>query len=342
VRTFLVLTLALLLLPVSLLLCASSVAASSPDPGHVANLPPLSAGTLLDAAPGEPPSPAHPRGTVLVAASLARCGPAVYEWDVARSRVTRAACLGGGQADVRVARRGGVLLVLTVGPDVVLRPIDIASFQVTGRTRLGEFASSGIAADDGLTAVLSGPPLGSYADTFTVTTLDAAGHVLARVTSPGKKDWGPDPRVVVLAHRAFLVLDADGPRDPRPRLVAIDATAHVVGSLALDATTASTPPIAAKNDRLLVALGREVLEVSPQLAVLARHPVGTHGPLAVAQDGRVLTGSGEVLSNDFSPVGQLSGTEAWEHAVLWVGSTPVVVGTEAEVVSGARIHWWEP
>ncbi len=115
----------------------------------------------------------------------------------------------------------------------------------------------------------------------------------------------------------------------------------MVGSLALDAATASTPPVAVKNDRLLVALGREVLEISPQLVVLARHAVGTYGPLAVAQDGRVLTGSGEVLSNDFSLVGRLMGSEAWEHAMLWVGPTPLVVGTEAEVVSGARIRWWE-
>ncbi len=169
-RTFLVSTVAVLLLNVTLLLHASSVAASSPDAGHVASLPPLSAGTLLDAAPGEPPSPGHPRGTILIAASLARCGPAVYEWDVAHARVMREACLGGGQANVRVVRRGGVLLVLTVGPDVVLRQFDITSFKVTGWTRLGEYESSGIAADDGLTAVLSGPPLASYADTFTVTT----------------------------------------------------------------------------------------------------------------------------------------------------------------------------
>jgi hypothetical protein len=333
--------LALLLLSIGLLIRASSVAASSPDPGHVTNLPPLSAGTLMDAAPGEAPSQAHPHGTVLVAASLARCGPAIYEWDVAGARVMREACLGGRQANVRVVRRGGALLVLTVGPDVVLRQIDVASFRVTGRTRLGEYASSGIAEGDGFTVVLSGPSPGSYADTFTVTTLDAAGHALARVTSPGKNEWGAEPRVEVLAHRAFFVLDADGSREPRPRLVAVDATAHVVGTLALDGATAGTPSIAVKNDRLLVALGREVLEVSPQLAVLARHPLGTYGSLAVAQDGRVLTGSGQLFSNDFSPVGQLLGREAWEHAVLWVGPIAVVLGTDAEVVSGARIHWWE-
>ncbi len=340
-RTFLISTLALLLVNISVLLHASSVAASAPDAGHVASLPPLSAGTLLDAAPGEPPSPSHPRGTVLIAASLARCGPAVYEWDVARSRVMREACLGGGQSNMRVVRRGGMLQVLTVGPDVVLRQFDLASFQVTGRTRLGEYASSGMAADDGLTAVLSGPALGSYTDTFTVTTLDAAGHVLARVTSPGKKDWGPGPSVVVLAQRAFFVLDANGSGDSRPRLIAVDAAAHVVGSLALDATTASTPSIAVKNDRLLVALGREGLEISPQLEVLAHHATRMYGTLAVAQDGRVLTGSGDVFSNDLSLVGHLMGSEAWQHAVLWVGPTPVIVGTEAEVVSGARIHWWE-
>jgi hypothetical protein len=47
-----------------------------------------------------------------------------------------------------------------------------------------------------------------------------------------------------------------------------------------------------------------------------------------------------VLSNDFAVVGHLAGGEAWEHAVMWVGSTPVILGTEAEVVSAARIHWW--
>lgn len=339
-RTFLISTLALLLVNISVLLHASSVAASAPDAGHVASLPPLSAGTLLDAAPGEPPSPSHPRGTVLIAASLARCGPAVYEWDVARSRVMREACLGGGQSNMRVVRRGGMLQVLTVGPDVVLRQFDLASFQVTGRTRLGEYASSGMAADDGLTAVLSGPALGSYTDTFTVTTLDAAGHVLARVTSPGKKDWGPGPSVVVLAQRAFFVLDANGSGDSRPRLIAVDAAAHVVGSLALDATTASTPSIAVKNDRLLVALGREGLEIHP--AGSARPPRDTH-----VRDARGCSGwarahglGRRILERPLprrSPDGQRG--VAARGAVG--RADPVIVGTEAEVVSGARIHWWE-
>jgi len=86
-----------------------------------------------------------------------------------------------------------------------------------------------------------------------------------------------------------------------------------------------------------------VLEVSPTLTVLERHPLDSGSyQLAVSGDGRLLSAQAEVFSDTYALQRIFTHVEAWTHAVLWVGRTPVILGTAAEVVSGARIHWWDP
>lgn len=329
-------TIALLVVFWLLTLSAGAVAAA--DVGHAAGLPILSPGVLVDAVPGEGPSAAHPRGTVFVAASLASCGPAIVEWDVGRERVARQACLGLGEADMRLARAGSTLQVLAKGRSRILAQLDAASLRVEHTVDLGPASYSGIATDGNFTAVASAAS-GELGSKWEIVTVDGSGRVLGRLRTDGRVS-GP-VQLVASGGRAFLILRESPPTDPRPRLVALGANATIIRTILLDANT-DEPSLALKADRLLVGLGTKLVELSRDLDILASHAVSVGGPLAVSPDGRIVTGQGEILSAGFKIERHLMVGEPWVHAVLWLGSAPVIVGSFAEVVRAARIHWWDP
>jgi hypothetical protein len=320
------------------LLALPGAARAGDDAGHVAGLPMLSPGVLIDAVPGEGASTSHPRGTVLVAASLASCGPAIVEWDLARERVARQACLGLPEADMRLARAGSTLQVLANGRSRILKRLDVASLRVEHTLDLGAASYTGIATDGTITAVASAAD-GELGSVWELVTVDGGGRVLGRLRAAGRVS-GP-VQMVASGGRAFLVLRERPPMDPSPRLVALGADATIIRSIPLEPST-DDPSLALKGDRLLVGLGTKLVELSRNLDVLASHPLSVGGSLAVSPDGRILTGEGDLLSGGFKVERHLMVGEPWVHAVLWAGSTPVVIGSFAEVVRHARIHWWDP
>jgi hypothetical protein len=330
-----------LLLVLLLFLVPSLARAGVPEAGHSATLPALQPGTLLDAVAGELPSAQHPRGTVIVAASLQTCGPAVLEWDVARGRVARQVCLGLPESNMRLARAGNVLQVLAQGPSRVLVRVDVGSLRVEHRVDLGVGSYSGLFTDGSFTAVASNPRYDQPADAWMMTTVDRDGQVLGRATLRGALGHGPDVEIAVLAGRAFAVVTANPPADPKARLVALNPDATVAKEMLID-TSVRLPTLAPKGNRLLLSLGSELLEVSAELQILGRHATSVRGRLAVSSDGHVLTAEGDVLSDAFTPERSLDPGEGWVHAVLWLGWTPIVVGSSAEVVRRARLHWWDP
>jgi hypothetical protein len=312
------------------------------DFGHAWSLPRLNPGTVLDAVPGDLPGPEHPRGTVIVVASLEKGGPTLLEWDIARTRVVRRSSLALPQSDVdvRMARAGLKLQVIAMGKTLVLCQVDVASFRIDHRIDLGPATYSEVATDGAMTVVAMNPQDDEALGTWSVVTVDGAGHVRGRMTGQGILGYSPNVRLAVLGDRAFVILAAEPPIEPRPRLVALNADATVERQIVLD-TLVTLPSLAVKGNRLLVANRKELLELSPELNVLARHAVSVGGRLAVSADGRVLTGEGDILSDTFSPERRVGCSEAWVHAVLWVGSTPLALGSAAEVVRSARLHWWD-
>jgi hypothetical protein len=324
-----------MLLLVLLLLSLPRAARADDLFGRAATLPELTPGSLVDAVAGEEPSAKRPRGTVIVAASLATCGPALVEWDLAAQRVVRQACLGLSHADMRIARAGGTLQVLANGRSRVLKQVDAATFRVQRSVDLGSAFRASVATDGALTVVVSDTGI----DTWELLVVDGTGQVVARSASQGMTCTPVE--VAVLAGRAFVVLRDNPPVNDRPRLVALRADATIVREIPL-AGGSATPWLAVKGNRLLAATGGEVLELSPDLDVLARHAVSAHGHLAVSPDGHILTAEGEILTNAFTVERRIAPGEPWVHAVLWLGSTPVAVGSFAEVVRHARIHWWDP
>jgi hypothetical protein len=325
-------------LAVVLLLLPSHARAQWED-GHVSSLPRLTPGAVLDAVQGAPPGPAWPRGTVIVAASLEGRGPTLFEWDVARGHIMRQASLGLPPSDVRLARAGSTLEVLATGRSVVLSQVDLVSFRLQHRVDLGAGTYSRVVTDGALTVVAANPRYDQPLDTWMVWTVDGAGHVLGRRSAPGTLGYGSNVQLAVLQGRAFLVLSADPPVEPKARLVALNADATVARQIVLDTSTA-LPSIAVKGDRLLVAERDEILEVSSQLDILAHHAVSVRGMLAVSSDGRVFAENGVILSNEFLVERRGLHGEPWTHAMTWVGSTLVAVGTDVGVETYARLHWW--
>jgi hypothetical protein len=322
----------------SCLLSTPAVAHAGDELGHLAALPTLNPGVLVDAVAGEGPSTGHPRGTAIVAASLAACGPSLLEWDVALQRVVRQACLGLPLSDMRLARAGGTLQVLANGQSRILKEVDAASFRVEHTLDLGVGSYTGVASDGALTVVASAARSDQARGTWEAATVDASGRLLGRLRAPGALSGHVE--LAVLAGRAFVVLNADPPRDLRARLVALRTDATIAKEIPLDGPT-EHPSLAVRRNRLLLATGDEILELSPDLDVLARHPASLHGSLAVSRDGHILTGNGEIVTDAFTPERYISPGEGWVHAVLWLGSTPIIVGSGAEVVRHARIHWWD-
>jgi hypothetical protein len=239
---------------------------------------------------------------------------------------------------MRLARAGSTLQVLANGRSRILKQLDLASLRVEHTVDLGAASYTGIATDGTFTAVASAAE-GELGGAWELVTVDGGGRVLGRLRTAGRVS-GP-VQLVATGGRAFLVLRDRPPTDPRPRLVALGADATILRTIALDAHT-DGPSLAVMGNRLLVGLGTAIVELSTNLDVLASHPVSVGGSLAVSPDGRILTGEGDVLSGAFRPERQLMVGEPWVHTVLWLGSTPVVIGSFAEVVRHARIHWWDP
>jgi hypothetical protein len=294
---------------------------------------------IVGAAVGEPADASHPRGTLFVAAPLTSCGGAILEWDLAASKPLRSVCLGLPAANMHLARAGARLYVLNdeeVHTGRTLVVVELPSLRVARRVDLGAGGTSGIATDGTLVAVAS--EVGSERHRWSLTTLDATANVLARTELAGELQRGRHASIVVLGGAVYAgVTDS---ATAKPRLVELDARAAVVKQLPLDLTNPHVS-LATKRGALLVAGGQELLEVSPRLDLLARHSVPASDGLAVAVDGRVLTGEGEILNDALTAERSLpwAGRPAWMFQLLWLDKSAVKVSADSTGGGPVVVTW---
>jgi hypothetical protein len=294
---------------------------------------------IVGAAVGEPADVSHPRGTLFVAAPLASCGGAILEWDLAASKLLRTACLGLPAASMHLVRAGERLYALNdeeVHSGRTLVVVELPSLRVVRRVDLGAGGTSGIATDGTLIAVAS--EVGSERHRWSLTTLDATANVLARTELPGELQRGRHASIVVLGGAVYAGVTDNV--TVKPRLIELDARGAVVKQLPLDVTDAHVS-LAVRRGTLLVAGGQELLEVSPRLEILARHSVPVSDGLAVAADGRVLTGEGEILTDAFTRERSLpwAGQAVWMFQLLWMDKSAVRISADGTGAGPVVVTW---
>ncbi len=139
----------------------------------------------VDALAGQPPGPAHPAGTVIVAqASAQEPSPTVTEWDLASGSVVRGAALPlpASQADLRIVRAGGALHVFASraprGPIVYARLDE--SLRIERVEPLGFGERPRVATDGNVIAALweGTAAAGSRDPGWRLILVDARGHPL--------------------------------------------------------------------------------------------------------------------------------------------------------------------
>lgn len=306
----------------------------------------LTAGSSLGAVAGEPPTPSHPRGTLLIAWSLQGLGATLTEWDLARARIVRQVSLDGPEGSLSLARVGSWLDVAVAGftPQgrrVSWALVDAISLRLVRKVELGVGADADVASDGALAAVVwnaSGPARGAEVDAWSVAILDIDGRILGLWRASTMRSSGARARVAVLDGRAYVAVPGQGPCS----IVALAPNGTVSRQVALASATCGS--LAVFNARLLVGADRHVEVFSPELDRIAREPSeSSMAFFSVAADGRALTCDGEVLSNEFRGGPRLRGL-AWGSclAALWSGDTPVAILTSSRAGETAWVDWLEP
>lgn len=309
----------------------------------------LTVGSSLGAVAGEPPTPNHPRGTLLIAWSLQGLGATLTEWDLARSRIVRQASLGDAEGSLSLARAGSWLHVAVEsitprGRRVSWALIDDSTLRLVRRVDLGAGANADVASDGTLAAVVwnaSGPDAGT--DAWTVTILDIDGrvlggwHTVVPHSSPAR--LRPRARVAVLDGRTYVTL----PGGPPCSVVALAPNGSVSRQISVASGTCGGS-LVAFDGHLLVGADRKVEVFSPELDWIAGRPCESSMALfSVAAAGRAVTCDGEVLSSAFGVDARLRGL-AWGSclAALWSADSPVAILTSPKAGDVAWVDWLDP
>lgn len=306
----------------------------------------LTAGSSLGAVAGEPPSPSHPRGTLLIAWSLQGLGATLTEWDLARARIVRQASLDGAEGSVSVARVGSWLDVAVEGltPQgrrVSWALVDPSTLRVVRKVDLGIGASADVASDGALAVVVwnaSSSVRGSEGDSWSAAVLDVDGRVLGLWRASTTHSSGARARVAVLDGRAFVAVPGQAPC----LLVALAPDGSVSRQVSL--ASGACGSLVVHDAHLLVGADRHVEVFSSELDRIARQSSdGSMAFFSIAADGRALTCDGEVLSRAFGAGSRLRGL-AWGSCltVLWSGDTPVAILTSSKGGEAAWVDWLEP
>lgn len=309
----------------------------------------LTVGSSLGAVAGEPPTPNHPRGTVLIAWSLQGLGATLTEWDLARSRIVRQASLGDAEGSLGLARAGSWLdvaieSITSQGRRVSWALVDQNTLRLVRRVDLGAGSNADVASDGTLAAVVwnaSGPEAGS--DAWTVAILDLDGRVLGRwhTTAPHSSAAraAPRGRVAVLDGRTFVTL----PGEPPCSVVALTPNGSVSRQISIASGTCGGS-LVVHDGHLLVGADRNVDVFSPELDWMAGRPSESSMALfSIAAGGRAVTCDGEVLSSAFGVDARLRGL-AWGSclAALWAADSPVAILTSPKAGDVAWVDWLEP
>jgi hypothetical protein len=260
-------------------------------------------------------------------------GPTIAEIDIARGRVLRDSSLGWPEGQVRAARSGDTLHVLADDDRSRVRyaRVDANTLHATCRADLGTGFLAGVASDGNVTAVAWGDHPSLADEVLHVALLDPSCHETGAAILRTLRD--ERDQVAVVSGTALVVAFAGD----QPALVSLRADGSTIRRLALP-FTAPHPSLAAHAGQLLVGGPATILTLSPQLDVVATHPVDVStARLAVSDDGRILTTFGDILTSSFTRQGRIGLAPEWTHQVLWVGVVPVVVSTPREGSTSVNI-----
>jgi hypothetical protein len=293
----------------------------------------------LDAAVGEPPSPAHPRGTVVVAQAIAyEPSPSVTEWDVAAGTLVRSTPLPlpAAACELRIVRAGDAFHVVAAegreGPLVYARLG--RSLDVERVERIGRGERPRIATDGAVVALLwSGTrDRGGEGSGWQLVTLDARGARLgeARLGRASESTFLLGAPLAVAGGRVFVLL----PGGPALRVVQLAADAQMERARDIPWSP---------DDGRLVAVGGRVLFTddcryvdasAPEAARLQPTGVpgrGEGGRVCQALDatadgsGRLVTTAGDVLDASLRLLRHFADPQGVVLRALWIHGAPALV-----------------
>jgi hypothetical protein len=308
----------------------------------------------VDAAPGEGPGVAHPRGTVVVAEAIGvEPSPSVTEWDLASGALVRSAPLplSAAFADLRIVRAGDAYhVVASAGPggDVVHARLG-RGLDVRAVDRLGAGERARIATDGAVVAVLwSGTHARSEEPPgWQLATFDATGErgSVARVADTLDSTFAYGDPLVVAGRKIFVLLSDRGARVAR-----FDAAGKPEGGRPLS-WTPDDGRLFRSGARVLFTDDCTVVEIWPgdrfdadRASLPGRRADARACPAFQASgdgDGRLVTTAGDVLSANLRIERHIAVPDGLATRALWVGPCPalVVVGAEG---GRASVLWAEP
>jgi hypothetical protein len=312
---------------------------------HVASLPGRFLQDAIRGAVGELPSPAHAKGTVLLAQMTTERGLVVTEWDLASAKVVRQAALGVAGRRPRIVRSGPLLHIATADPRARYVQVDAATLRVVHSTDLGPADEAEIASDAGVTVVVW-----SEDKAWGAARIDSDGKIAAHMRRESAKyrSWS-SLHVAVSAGRVFI--------DDERTLTALSPDLVPQGSVALD--SAYRAPFVVARGSLIFADRTTLVEVSPDLSTITPHSTGSacrptvpvdfecDSPGRVAGDakGRVAFESGEVFAATGKPLAsfRIPFPTGFYYAVdaFWVGDVPVFVRVSDPMGDIAQVVWFD-
>jgi hypothetical protein len=309
----------------------------------------------VDAAPGDPPSLEHPRGTIVVAEAIgAEPSPSVTEWDLASGAWIRSAPLplSAAFADLRIVRAGGAYhVVASAGPagDLVYvclgRRLDARAVE-----RLGAGERPRVATDGTVVAVLwsgrrarSGEPPG-----WQLAAFDSTGEpaTVARIAETADSTFANGDPLVVAGGKIFVLV----PGGVGLRIVRLGAAGNVEGDRPLS-WTPDDGRLLSSGGRVLFTDDCSIVEIWPsdrfdadRVPLPGRRRDTRACPAFEGTgdgDGHLVTTTGDVLGADLRIERHIAVSEGLATRALWIGPCPafLVVGAEG---GRAAVVWAEP
>ncbi|MDP9150474.1 MAG: hypothetical protein M3O36_11120 [Myxococcota bacterium] len=293
------------------------------------------------AMPGAPPDARHRLGTVFFGWNLEGLGATVTEWDIATRRALRQTSLGLNGADVHGTRAGDELHMVVGSTDAYWVVVDVHRLRIRRKIRLAHWGPQGIATDGSRTLISfrdasPQPQAIPNKDRCLVSAFDRDGRELGswRPEDP-VPDSGPD--LAVLEGRAYSTTYGGDRRG----IVELSPEATPIRHVELSTAPADSE-LTVHDGRLFVTLGKEFIELSPDLQVLERRTARNDLGLVVGgPNGQRLVGCREILSPSLRMRAEIHSLD-WCSASFWVGNVPVVVSMRMEPGVSVLINWIDP
>jgi len=315
---------------------------------HTSALPGRLGGWNYTVAPGEPPSVAHPKGTIILARPLEGKGVTLTEWDIALEGVVREVPLGWAADGVAIVRTGDTLHLVTVNERARHAVVSAKTFQVQRRDDLGAGEAGQVASDGSLT-VVSWHKLQLPSDRpdaplrWSAATMDANGHVLGRISRVfdcgSCMPWGQ--LAVLNGHVYALVGDYN---------VGIHLL-ELSSSLAIEREVATTADLSASigtsGGRLVVEKKDGLDVLSPGLDLLGHYPIKRsqmRAGFTVDEAGRIVTRDGLVFLDPTQPAAtsfDVTHFDSEPMPPVLVGAVAVLPYRGSQDADNAFIDWYD-